>query len=495
MLLTVSYNINAQPDIVWKSCYGGSRNDHIEDSKKTDDGGYILVGSTESDDGDITVNQGKGDIWVVKTDAAGNIEWQQTYGSDSVELGRAIETTSDGGYIVLAERRYTFGAPGVSILIDRILLLKLDSKGNVEWEKLYGGSGPDFARDVCLSDNGGYVIAGTTHSSDGDMSSNNGGPDMWVVETDAKGKIVWQHSWGGSSPDHAEVITKAQNGGYIVGGRTTSDDGDVGKSYGGQDVWILKLSDKGQVEWKEVYGGTNYDVIADIQSTIDGGYVFTGMAYTDNNYPQQLGMLDAYVTKISRVGQKLWTAVHGSTDDEEFRAIYQKPDGNYIVTGTKTDGDADVWVAELFGDGSMNWSKTMGSSYIDYARNIIVSNDGILVSGATNGNDQDVTGTGYHGNLDWWVVKLESTLSIGAKQQEQEIKVYPTVTNGKVNISLGDQKDAEVYLLNMNGQILYKDNSHQSERVVNLQTYASGAYFIKVVSSSFIKTCKVIYAR
>lgn len=495
-VITYSY---AQPDIVWQKAYGGSYSDLMEDCKPTADGGYIFIGRTESRDGDVNPASNGTDVWVVKTTASGNIEWQKAYGNDSSEQGYAIVQANDGGYVFTGYRQQCVSAPGYHECFSSIILVKIDANGSVVWEKKYGGKEYDRPYDMCKASDGGYLLLGAKVSSSPAENS-----DTWVLKVDVNGNYEWEQTWGGSKGETGRVISNTYDGGYIIGSHSNSDDGDVGKSFGAGDIWITKIDNKGQLQWGNVFGGASVDWVTDIKETIDGGYIVVGGAITDQYYPAQLGYYDAYIMKLDKQGNKLWTKVSGGSDFDLFNAVYPKDDGNYIVCGSSqsTDGDikdpkgrGDVWVAELYGDGTVMWSKNMGSSEDDFSLCMAVSKEGIVAGGIVQGGDKDATGSGYHGSSDFWVVKLESTLSIDTKQQEQEIKVYPTVTNGKVNISLGEQKDAEVYLLNMNGQILYKDNSHQSDRVVNLQTYASGAYFIKVVSSSFIKTCKVIYAR
>ena len=234
------------PDIIWDKTYGGSKNDSLTSIQQTTDGGYVVAGITWSNDGDVSDGYDRGltDFWVVKLDGSGNKVWDKTYGGSDYDYVESIQQTSDGGYIVAG---YTYSNDGdVSDGNNGgsdYWIVKLDGSGNKVWDKTYGGSSYDYAESIQQTSDGGYIVAGYTSSNDGDISDgNNGGYDYWVVKLDGLGNKVWDKTYGGSYGDYAESIQQTSDGGYILAGYTSSNDGDVSDGNdGGLDYWIIKL--------------------------------------------------------------------------------------------------------------------------------------------------------------------------------------------------------------------------------------------------------------
>jgi hypothetical protein len=230
---------------VWDKTYGGSSYDRVYSIQQTSDGGYIVAGSTYSNDGDISDgNNGLGDYWVLKLDGSGNKEWDKTYGGSSNDKAYSIQQTSDGGYIVAGSTQSNSGdiSDGNNGNVD-YWILKLDESGNKVWDKTLGGSSYDSATSIQQTSDGGYIVAGSTKSSDSDITdSNNGKSDNWIIKLDESGNKVWDKTLGGSDSDNATSIQQTSDGGYIVAGTTSSNDGDITDgNNGSSDFWIIKL--------------------------------------------------------------------------------------------------------------------------------------------------------------------------------------------------------------------------------------------------------------
>ena len=278
------FNLNAQI-INWANCYGGSSNDVAMSIQQTTDGGYIVAGFTDSNDGDVTGNHGSYDYWVVKLNTAGTLEWQ----------------------------------------------------------KCLGGSGYDEARSIQQTTDGGYIVAGFTDSNDGDVTGNHGGSDYWIVKLNTSGTLVWQKCLGGSSNESAWSIYQTTDGGYIVAGRSLSNDGNVTGNHGGLDYWVVKLNTAGTLQWQKCLGGSNDDEARSIQQTTDGGYIVAG--FTDSNDGDVTGFQgidDYWVVKLDTAGTLQWQKCLGGTSNDEAWSIKQTTDSAYIVTGRTTSNDGDV---------------------------------------------------------------------------------------------------------------------------------------------------------
>jgi hypothetical protein len=234
----------------------------------------------------------------------------------------------------------------------------------MEWQKSLGGSDWDFATSIQQTTDGGFVVAGESFSIDGDVSGNHGFSDYWIVKLDSTGTIEWQKSLGGTDDDVANSIQQTTDGGFLVGGRSYSNDGDVSGNHGYYDYWIVKLDLTGTLEWQKSLGGADLDIATSIQQTTDGGFVVAG--YSESNDGDVSGH-------------------HGSSSD------------------------ADYWIVKLDAAGTIEWQKSLGGTYEDVANSIQQTTDGgYVVAGSSESNDGDVSG--HHGSTsypDYWIVKLD----------------------------------------------------------------------------------------
>jgi len=266
--------LNSNGNVTWQKTYGGSDNDYALFIQQTADGGYIVVGQTES------FGAGSRDAWVLKLDSNGNVTWQKTYGGSGNEYGYSIQQTPDGGYIV-AWGTASFGAG-----LRDAWVLKLDSNGNVTWQKAYGGSGYDFAGSIQQTADGGYIVEGYADSFGA------GSYDAWVLKLDSNGNVTWQKTYGGSGSEVANSIQQTADGGYIVVGQTDSF------GAGSYDAWVLKLDSNGNVTWQKTYGGSGSEDAHSIKQPADGGYMVAGA--TDSF---GAGSSDAWVLKLDSNGE------------------------------------------------------------------------------------------------------------------------------------------------------------------------------------------------
>jgi hypothetical protein len=340
------------PAIEWQKCLGGMWENYAYSVQQTSDGGYIVAGYTGSNDGDVSGLHGFYDGWVVKLDASGTVQWQKCLGGSNHEEFYAIQQTSDGGYIVAGYTESNDGdVSGLHGFYDDGWVVKLDASGNLLWQKCLGGSGEDVLYSIQQTSDGGYIVAGTTSSYDGDVSGYHGAyggyyenTDGWVVKLDASGNLLWQKCLGGSRGDYASSIQQTSDGGYIVAGYTQSSDGDVSGNHGFYDGWVVKLDTSGNLLWQKCLGGSDWwDVFNDIQKTSDGGYIVAGRTDSnDGDVSGNHGSGDGWVVKLDASGNLLWQKCLGGSDEDYARSIQQTSDGGYIVVGYTTSNDGDV---------------------------------------------------------------------------------------------------------------------------------------------------------
>jgi len=241
---------NAFGNVQWAKTYGGTDGEWAFSVQQTSDGGYIVAGWTSS------FGAGNRDIFLVKTDANGNLQWAKTYGGTNVDEAYSVQQTSDGGYIVAGTTR-SFGAGNYDIF-----LIKTNASGNVQWAKTYGGTVYEEARSVQQTSDGGYIVTGITNSF--------GVGNIFLIKTDANGNVQWAKTYGGINEDEAYSVRQTSDGGYIVAGTTRS----FGASW--YDVFLIKTDASGNIQWAKTYGGTVYEEARSVQQTSDGGYIVAG---------------------------------------------------------------------------------------------------------------------------------------------------------------------------------------------------------------------------
>jgi hypothetical protein len=431
----------AQPSIQWQKSLGGTAEDRAYSIQQTTDGGFVVAGYTYSNDGDVTGNHGY-DYWVVKLDTNGNIQWQKCLGGSGLEKSNSIQQTGDGGYIVAGFTNGNDGDVTGQHGAADYWLVKLDNSGTIQWQKCLGGTSGDFATSVQQTTDGGYIVAGYTSSNDGDVTGYHGYYDYWLVKINSSGNIQWQKCLGGTGLDWATSVQQTTNGGYIVGGYTDSNDGDVVGNHGIFDYWVVKLYGSGNIQWQKCLGGTNEDVANSVAQTTDGGYIVAGNTKSNDgdvtgNHDTWGNYDDQWVVKLDSGGIIQWQKCLGGTFGDGAWSIQQTADGGFIVAGwaASIDGDVtgnhditgqhrDYWIVKLNSSGNIQWQKCLGGTAEDWLTSVAHTADGgYIVGGYTSCTDGDVTGN--HGGEDFWVVKLSPYVGIEEESNKGAYNISP----------------------------------------------------------------------
>ncbi len=430
IFILISINIYAQvPGIQWKKCMGGTGDDRVNCIKQTNDGGFIVAGQTNSNNGDVSDNHGGYDYWIVKLSNSGDIEWQKCLGGTNNDYATCIQQTNDGGFIVAGYTCSSNGDVSGNHGSYDYWIVKLSNSGDIEWQKCLGGENDDRANSIQQTTDGGYIVAGKTSSMYGDVSGNHCIDDYWIVKLNSLGDIQWQKCLGGNGTDISTSIQQTSDGGYIVAGYTFSNNGDVSGNHGSYDYWIVKLSNSGNIEWKKCLGGTYEDYAACIQQTNDGGFIIAGQTNSnDGNVSGNHGNYDYWIVKLSNSGDIEWQKCLGGTGEDWAYSIQQTNDGGFIVAGYTRSNDCDVsgnhalygivyyydyWIVKLSNSGDIEWQKCLGGTNEDYATCIQQTNDGgFIVAGYTCSSNGDVSGN--HGTNDCWIIKFAPMLIVDA---------------------------------------------------------------------------------
>ncbi len=427
----------APPSIDWQKSYGSNANDRAYGINQTSDGGYIVVGWVNGSSGDVATFYGGYDVWVVKMNSAGTIQWQKTYGGSRDDLGYAIQPTSDGGYIVGGTTDSSDGDVTLNQGDRDYWILKLGSSGDLEWQKTYGGSGSDQLSGVWETSDGRYIAIGTTQSSDGNVTAYHGSNDVWVVKMNSAGDLLWEKALGGSNYEGNNMaLIENSLGDFVIATTTESTDGDVtGGNKGGTDYWIVCLEADGTYKWDKTYGGSSNDNANGLIGDDSWGYIISGYSSsTDGNVTGNHGATDYWIVKTDSSGDLMWQKTVGGSGYEE---TYWDNMREYGGAGTEvpiligwsnsTDGDrtgfmqetpgtaynriSDFWIVRLTSSGDLDWQLSLGGTKNDEGKNLALTTDGyFIVSGMSKSDDNDVSGN-HAGSEDFWIAKLRSTVA------------------------------------------------------------------------------------
>ncbi|MDR6922170.1 T9SS type A sorting domain-containing protein [Chryseobacterium sp. 2987] len=487
----ISSGISAQaPSIQWQKALGGNSWDQAHSVLQTSDGGYIMAGESSSANGDVTINHGTADFWIVKLNTSGAIQWQKSLGGTLDDVANSIQQTSDGGYIIAGASSSTNGDVTVNHGYSDYWIVKLDSSGNIQWQKSLGGNKEDIAHSIQQTSDGGYIIAGESYSTDGDVTVNHGYSDYWIVKLDTSGSMQWQKSLGGSSYDRARSVQQTSDGGYIIAGGSLSTDGDVTGNHGQEDFWIVKLDSSGNIQWEKSLEGNLADFAESIQQTSDGGYIVAGGSNSVNSeIPVTFGISNYRVAKLDSDGNMLWQRYFGGSGNDYPNSIQQTSDEGYIVAGgaasldgniTGNHGLVDYWIIKLDSSGNMQWQKSLGGSQFDETHSIQQTSDGgYILAGMTASADGDITG--YHGDGDAWIVKLNAKqLSTAENHLGNKPAVYPNPAKDFVYIS-PLHGETTISITDMTGRKLFAQKYNDQKAAINVRQFTTGTYFIQVM--------------
>ena len=313
--------LNATGVLEWQKALGGTGEDIARSVQQTADGGYIVAGTTQSTNGDVSAAHIGQDFWVVKLTTTGDLQWQKLYGRSGYDLAYCIQQTTDGGYVVAG---YSYTTSGDS----DFWIVKMDDLGELQWQHAYGGSSSEEAFSIDQTTDGGYIVAGMTLSNNGDVTGTHpsaccGVDDYWVVKLNATGILEWQKALGGTQFETGRSIQQTADGGYIVAGNSLSSDGDVtGVNHASSDYWVVKLNSSGVLLWEKMIGGSGSDNPNSIQQTSDGGYIIAGESRSsdfDALNSGGHGNVDYWVVKLAP------DALATSTFEKNNIVIYPNP--------------------------------------------------------------------------------------------------------------------------------------------------------------------------
>ena len=510
LVCTLSTTAFAQPVISAQKDLGGSDLDFFTSMALTTDGGRIAGGYSISNiSGQKTENsRGAFDYWIVKLDSTNKIEWDKTLGGNDIDILTTIQQTSDGGYMLGG---YSFSnASGEKKQNSRgsadYWIVKLDSRGNIQFDKTIGGNSFDNLFALQQTSDGGYILGGTSFSnkSGNKTEDSRGGTDYWVVKLNSKGTIEWNKTIGGNDDDDLAALQQTSDGGYILGGISFSNSSGekAENSKGVADYWVVKLNSNGSKQWDKTIGGSGYDQLNALQQTKDGGFILGGHSFsnisgdkTENNR----GGADYWVVKLGSIGNIQFDKTFGGDDLDIPNALQQTSDGGYILggrsfsnkSGDKTEnnrGNEDYWIVKLNNKGNKQWDKTIGGNNSDECFSIKETSKNRYVAGGYSLSNASGDKTSkLKGDKDYWLVDIlfktasptiaATTESIdAAKTHLTTFMVYPNPAKDVLHIQTLDK--SIISLTDALGKTVFTHTITGKEDI-SISQLPTGVYYIK----------------
>ncbi|MCP4633943.1 MAG: T9SS type A sorting domain-containing protein [candidate division Zixibacteria bacterium] len=405
-------------DTLWMKTYGGVGGQSLTCMQQTTDGGFIISGTYAQQYED-------GKIMLMKLNADGDSLWSSLLGADTLEESTASVCQTDDGGFMLCGRTWR---PVTSY---DFWLLKTNPDGIRQWMRYYDWWNGDNAECVIQTPDGGYVITGSTSSTESTDR------DVFLMKVNASGDSVWAHRYGGEAAEDASRVIQTSDGGFAIAGNTES------YGMGGKDLYVIKTDGNGVLEWSNQFGSTYHDVALDIVETLDGGYVVTGSWYVPGV------SWDACLLKLNSEGDSLWSRLYGGTTGNEYGyAIKQTMDNGYIIAGTTTSFGAENTAVYL----------------IKIAPNIIG-------------------------------VEEDSNLPSGFSLEQNYPNPFNATTNIRYSLNSSSEIELTVYdLLGRKVQTLDRGFKKAGNHSVDFDAseFSSGIYFYKLSAGEFSETKKMV---
>ncbi|HUH36007.1 MAG TPA: T9SS type A sorting domain-containing protein [Moheibacter sp.] len=515
--LFIQLNAQTAPEIEWEKSYGGSHWDLVGEIVNTSDGGYLIAGSSQSDDGDITINKGGTDFWIIKLNSEGALIWEKSYGGSTHDTaGSVVELSNENGYVIVGDTMSNDGDVTPNDSSVAWWVIRIDLEGNLIWEKTLGGEGYNRANSVIQINDEEIMIAGVSDMEGGDVTVNYGGADFWVVKMDIDGNLIWEKSYGGSGDESPEQIIQTIDGNFLLVGFSNSSDGHISSPQGNDDndYWVIKIDGEGNLLWEKSYGGSGAggfmgfgDGANAVVESIDGGFVVVGASSSLDGQVtgNHGGTEDFWIIKIDNTGHLVWEKSYGGFHMDNASAIVQTEEGNFIIAGSSAsvDGDItnhheewpgreDVWVIEINQDGELLWEKSYGGTAIEFTRDMVLNPEGeIIILAVTYSESGDGDVSQNHGMADIWILKLDREIMGLSEKEIGKIAYYPNPVNDVLYLSF-DQSISAISIVDLSGKIVFQQSIGAEKAQIDLTFLSKGIYIVKTQSEGGTQTFKIV---
>ncbi len=429
--------LNQQGEQVWEKYFSGANHDHLSATVATQDGGFLVSGTSYSGKGLDKKEDSKGgsDIWLIRLNEFGDELWQKTLGSTSDEEARSVIQTTDLGFFVAGNRQSSLREPqGTSGYGSKdVLIVKLDKNGKELSQSILGGKGLDEVEKMIPTKDGGALLGIYSRSNIGGSkkTENFGEGDYWVIKLSKEGKVEWEKNFGGKGDDHLRTLALTSTG-YIIGGESRSERSG-NKTVGieeGTDLWLISLSERGEEIWQKSFNFKNRDILMGMS-----------VLHSADDRSSKGILLGGYTQAEGRI----------ETDDETFWMLYLNQDGN------------EQWRKHVTGDKRQKEERLS---------DLKLNRDGSIILAGTSAEEL--------GKENWKIVKLGDK-QIDQLIEKQNIKIYPNPVSEYAYVEIGfDFKEADIVLYDMGGRQLQSLKTKNKVTKINTQNLIQGAYLVTI---------------
>ncbi|WP_027386460.1 T9SS type A sorting domain-containing protein [Chryseobacterium gregarium] len=448
--------MNPQGEEVWEKYFSGKNHDFLSATVNTQEGGFLLSGTSFSNKGLDKKEDSKGgsDLWLIRINEFGDELWQKTIGGASDEEARAVIQTTDFGFFVAGN--VAFGsaqATGKGYGSKDVLIIRLDKNGKELSQLLLGGKGLDEVEKMVPTKDGGALLGVYSRSSAGGSkkTENFGEGDYWIIKLNKDGKVEWEKNFGGKGDDHPRTLALTSSG-YLIGGESRSERSG-NKTVGieeGTDLWLISLDERGEEMWQKSYNFKNRDVLMGM-SVVAKRQDARDKNQEARNKSQEPRAKSQDVSTGILLGGYTQAEERMETDDETFWMLYLDESGN------------EQWRKHVKGESSKREERLS---------DIKLNRDGSIILAGTSAEEP--------GKENWKIVKL------GDKQldqliEKQDIKIYPNPVSDYAYVEIGlDFKEADITLYDMGGRQLQSLKTKNKVTKINTQALVQGAYLVAV---------------
>ncbi len=559
------WKVKENGDIEWQKSYGGSDNDMLYSIKATNDGGFILAGISNSPiSGQKKDNRiGQNDIWILKLDARGTEMWQKTLGGLSEEQLATIIITKDNGFLLGASSEsdvcnYKASETNKNSIYKNTdsngsldyWLVKLNYKGELEWQKTIGGTYLDQLRSVVTTFDGGYFVGGVSNSNSNLFKNKdcNGQTDFWYMRLNATGEILWETTYGGAGDENLYTVLETKEHQLIVAGNSNSPSSPRGNTIEGSDYLLMKLDTDGTLLWEKTYSNNDQDVLTNVVQNGDGSLLLCGYSplvakATTSKIGRKKtdeGIEDYLVLKTDRNGEELWRKTVGSDAIDVLSKAIETRDGGYLLAGTSSTNSNSITDIEPSSLDSKKSDVQGNNQQVQNATNEIsnrINDANTTINNASNNATNKVketlgltensplqlnspeaklgvSGMGgettppfgsaskggkkgsrdkkvSYGGTDFWVVKLKDKDK--PKKEKATIEVFPNPTYGFANVVVGyDYEKGTATLVDLAGHVLQKIEITSRTIPIDLTAYPEGIYIVNIATNVQSDGVKII---
>ncbi len=464
---------NSYGDTIWTKNYqrieAGFLNAEAYAVMETTDGGFIITGYANN----FSNGNYNYDVYLIKTTSNGDRLWTKTFGGSGNDFGYSVQQTIDGGYVIA-------GVTNSFNSANNAYLIKTDSNGNLLWSKTYEGGGVFSVQQTVQ---GGFIIAGGT------ASSGASGGDVYLIKTDANGNIVWSHTYGGIASDRAFSVQQTHDSGFIIAGETYSF------SSTGNNVYLIKTDENGNISWSKTFGGTGGGSANDVWQTMDRGFIITGSTAFGS------GGSDVYLIKTTASGNLEWSKTFGRADSDIGHCVQQTTDGGFIIAGITVccnySATSEIYLIKTDSFGNSGCNETNPQTIQTDPATI----QGTPVTTITIPLTQVGSPSTFVGNNKSIQTNLCSNsvmTGIVKTENSSSLIVYPNPTAGvfQVNYSSTEKSNLSLTISDSNGKRIYTDGqnffSGQSFKTIDLSKQSKGTYFIELITNGKKSVEKII---